>query len=171
MEDRGLYYSGGESCRSVMVLGRNRIEERDAIRDRMKYLVNVKKNLWMEPRFKWFGDIGEVRKSVSAGALRVYGYFPDGLPVFVFLLGVVKKTTKDHVGVDVARTRLKRLKNGRVIHMSLISRRGLLQRIRRGKQARAQLVASNLSEGIAFQIRATRDAQEMTQAELARSLG
>lgn len=88
------------------------IEERDAIRDRMKYLVNVKKSLWMEPRFKWFGDIGEVRKSVSAGALRVYGYFPDGLPVFVFLLGVVKKTTKDHVGVDVARTRLKRLKNG-----------------------------------------------------------
>ena len=40
------------------------IEERDAIRDRMKYLVNVKKNLWMEPRFKWFGDIGEVRKSL-----------------------------------------------------------------------------------------------------------
>jgi transcriptional regulator with XRE-family HTH domain len=55
--------------------------------------------------------------------------------------------------------------------MSLISRRGLLQRIRRGKQARAQLVASNLSEGIAFQIRATRDAQEMTQAELARESG
>jgi hypothetical protein len=30
----------------------------------------------------------------------------------VFLHGVVKKTTKDREGVDVARTRLKRLKNG-----------------------------------------------------------
>lgn len=88
------------------------IEERDAIRDRMGYLVYVKKNLWMEPRFKWFGDIGEVRKSVSTGALRVYGYFPDGPPVFVFLLGVVKKKTKDRDGVNSARTRLNRLKNG-----------------------------------------------------------
>ena len=66
----------------------------------------------MEPRFKWFGDIGEVRKNVSTGALRVYGYFPEDLSVFVFLLGVVKKTSKDREGVDAARTRLKRLKNG-----------------------------------------------------------
>jgi len=55
--------------------------------------------------------------------------------------------------------------------MSLNSRRGLLERIRRGRKTRAQLVASNLSEGIAFQIRATRDAQEMTQADLARESG
>ena len=33
------------------------------------------------------------------------------------------------------------------------------------------MVASNLSEGIAFQIRATRDKREMTQAELARESG
>ena len=88
------------------------IEERDAIRDRMRYLVYVKRHLWMEPRFKWFGDIGEVRKNVSTGALRVYGYFTEDLSVFVFLLGVVKKTSKDREGVDAARTRLKRLKNG-----------------------------------------------------------
>ena len=55
--------------------------------------------------------------------------------------------------------------------MSLISRKGLLQRIRRGRKTRAQLVASNLSEGIAFQIRATRDKRGMTQAELARESG
>lgn len=55
--------------------------------------------------------------------------------------------------------------------MSLISRNGLLQRIRRGKKARAQLVASNLSEGIAFQIRATRDKQNLSQMDLAREVG
>ena len=55
--------------------------------------------------------------------------------------------------------------------MSLISRNGLLQRIRQGKKVRAQLVASNLSEGIAFQIRATRDKQEKSQLDLAREAG
>lgn len=55
--------------------------------------------------------------------------------------------------------------------MSLISRRGLLQRIRRGRKTRAQLVASNLSEGIAFQIRATRDKCRMTQEDLALASG
>jgi len=55
--------------------------------------------------------------------------------------------------------------------MSLVSRKGILQRIRRGRKTRAQLVASNLSEGIAFQIRATRDKRGMTQAELARESG
>jgi transcriptional regulator with XRE-family HTH domain len=55
--------------------------------------------------------------------------------------------------------------------MSLISRKGLLRRIKRGRQARALLVSSNLSEGIAFQIRATRDKEEMTQADLAAASG
>jgi transcriptional regulator with XRE-family HTH domain len=55
--------------------------------------------------------------------------------------------------------------------MSLLSKAGLLSRIRRSKQARTKLVASNLDKGIAFQIRATRDAQGWTQADLARETG
>ena len=55
--------------------------------------------------------------------------------------------------------------------MSLISRNGLLQRIRRGKKTRTQLVESNLSEGIAFQIRATRNKQKKSQVDLAREVG
>lgn len=55
--------------------------------------------------------------------------------------------------------------------MALISKKGLLERIRRGRKAREQLVASNLSEGIAFQIRATRDSQNLTQSALAELVG
>ena len=51
--------------------------------------------------------------------------------------------------------------------MSLISKKSLIKRIRRSRQSRARLVASNLSEGIAYQIRATRDSQNLTQSELA----
>jgi phage-related protein len=87
------------------------IEERDALRDRMNHLTMVEKHLWKEPLFEWFGDIGEVKKRVSTGALRVYGYYPDDSNTFVFLLGVVKKRTKDREGMELARKRLKRLKN------------------------------------------------------------
>jgi len=55
--------------------------------------------------------------------------------------------------------------------MSLYSKKGLLERIRRGKKARAKLVSSNLDKGVAFQIRAIRDQQELTQANLAREVG
>jgi transcriptional regulator with XRE-family HTH domain len=55
--------------------------------------------------------------------------------------------------------------------MSLLSKAGLLRRIRRGKDARAKLVESNLDKGIAFQIRATRDKHEWSQADLARAIG
>ncbi len=55
--------------------------------------------------------------------------------------------------------------------MSLSSRKDLLERIKRGRTTRAKLVANNLSEGIAFQIRATRDAQGLSQGELAERLG
>jgi len=88
------------------------IEVRDALRDRMNYLTTVEKHLWKKPLFEWFGDIGEVKKRVSTGALRVYGYFPDDSNTFVFLHGVVKNKTKDHEGTDLAKMRLKRLKNG-----------------------------------------------------------
>jgi transcriptional regulator with XRE-family HTH domain len=52
--------------------------------------------------------------------------------------------------------------------MSLISKKSLLRTIRRGKQSRARLIDANLSEGIAFQIRATRDARGWSQGDLAR---
>jgi len=88
------------------------IDERDALRDRLRYLVNLEKSQWTEPHFKWFGDIGEIRKSVPRGALRVYGYFEENRRVFVLLHGVVKNKTKDTEGTDLARKRLKRLANG-----------------------------------------------------------
>jgi hypothetical protein len=89
------------------------IDERDDIRLRTSLLADLQKNLWKEPHFKSFGDIGEYRQSVQGGALRIYGYFPVERPtVFVFLLGTVKKSKKDAEGIDTARLRLKRLKQG-----------------------------------------------------------
>src|ERR1039458_6580238 len=84
------------------------VEGGDALRDRMNYPTNVGKNLWQPPYFDWFGDIGEVRKHISSGALRVYGFFSEEPHLFVFLHGVVKKKTKDREGIDLARLRLKR---------------------------------------------------------------
>src|ERR1700733_5485030 len=55
--------------------------------------------------------------------------------------------------------------------MALFSRRELLTRLQKGRHARAVMVAENLSEGIASQIKATRDAQGMTQAGLAEATG
>ena len=55
--------------------------------------------------------------------------------------------------------------------MSLLSRATLLNRVRRSKESRKRLVESNLSKGIAYQIKATRDAQKKTQADLARESG
>ncbi len=55
--------------------------------------------------------------------------------------------------------------------MSLYSKKGLTERIRRGKKSRADLVSSNVDKGIAFQIRATRDRRELTQAALATATG
>lgn len=86
-------------------------EGRNAIRTRMNYLVLLPRTLWEPPRFKWLGDIGEVRDSVTTGALRVYGFFPDDKR-FVFLLGNVKKKDKDQDALKNARKRMKRLLNG-----------------------------------------------------------
>jgi transcriptional regulator with XRE-family HTH domain len=55
--------------------------------------------------------------------------------------------------------------------MSLLSRANLLNRVRRSKESRKRLVDSNLSKGIAYQIKAMRDAQNITQADLARESG
>lgn len=55
--------------------------------------------------------------------------------------------------------------------MALLSKRNLIDRIRKGRDARRRLVASNLAKGVAFQIRNTRDARGMTQDELASLAG
>lgn len=55
--------------------------------------------------------------------------------------------------------------------MSLLSKAGLLSRIRRGRKDRARLVESNLDNGVAFQIRSTRENRAWTQGELARAAG
>lgn len=89
-------------------------EERGALRDRANYLANLKKTLWMEPYFKWFGKqgYGEIRKRVPRGALRVYGTFADDRGAFVFLFGHTKKATKEPEGMDAAEKRLKRYLKG-----------------------------------------------------------
>jgi transcriptional regulator with XRE-family HTH domain len=51
--------------------------------------------------------------------------------------------------------------------MPLNSRAELLERIERGPEARAKLVDSHVSKTLAFQLRALRDAEEWSQAELA----
>jgi hypothetical protein len=89
-------------------------DERDDIRTRIGYIENIERNLWKEPHFKSFGDIGEIRKKTPGGALRIYGYFPKERPhVFVFLYGDMKKSDKDKQGVETARLRLKKLQQGR----------------------------------------------------------
>ncbi|MFC5864266.1 helix-turn-helix domain-containing protein [Acidicapsa dinghuensis] len=55
--------------------------------------------------------------------------------------------------------------------MSLLSKRGLLKRIRRSKEARSRLVESNLAKRVAYQIRATREAQDLSQSALADAVG
>lgn len=88
------------------------IDERDAVRDRVNYLANLKKVNWQKPAFEWFGEYGEIRKNVPRGALRIYGVFADDRDAFIFLLGKVKNVKKDKQGIDTAEKRLKRLRNG-----------------------------------------------------------
>lgn len=52
--------------------------------------------------------------------------------------------------------------------MSLLSKRSLIDRVRRSKESRRRLVSSNIDKGIAFQIRATRMARKWSQSDLAR---
>ncbi len=55
--------------------------------------------------------------------------------------------------------------------MNLNSMRGLIQRLSRGRQSRARFVSSQLDKFIAFQIRALRDQEKMSQSDLAAALG
>lgn len=55
--------------------------------------------------------------------------------------------------------------------MSSLSKTSILARVRRSKESRQRLVASNLVKGLAFQLRATREIQGLTQQELAERAG
>jgi transcriptional regulator with XRE-family HTH domain len=50
----------------------------------------------------------------------------------------------------------------------LLSKRSLLRRLSLGPRARAKFVESHLNKGLAFQIRAMRDLEELSQEELSR---
>jgi len=50
---------------------------------------------------------------------------------------------------------------------NLTSRESLIDRLRRGRDARVRFVASHLSKGLAFQIRALRDRENWSQGQLA----
>src|SRR6266478_2400244 len=51
--------------------------------------------------------------------------------------------------------------------MNLNSRMGLIRRLRRGRDARAQFVSSHVDKTIAFQLRAIRNEQDLSQEQLA----
>ncbi len=53
----------------------------------------------------------------------------------------------------------------------LNSRNELINRLKRGRSSRDKLVSSHIDKGIAFQIRAIRDKQGTSQAELAEAIG
>src|ERR1035441_6732309 len=55
--------------------------------------------------------------------------------------------------------------------MALSSKKGLIERIRRGKESRSRLVSSNVDKGIAYQIVATRDDRGWNRSDLARESG
>lgn len=57
------------------------------------------------------------------------------------------------------------------VRTHLTSSMGLLKRLRRGKEARAAFVSSHLNKTIAFQLRAIRERQDLTQQQLAELTG
>src|SRR2546426_7339355 len=54
---------------------------------------------------------------------------------------------------------------------NLTSRDGLLRRLRKGPETRARFVESQLTKGLAFQLRALRDREGWSQVELAERVG
>jgi transcriptional regulator with XRE-family HTH domain len=54
---------------------------------------------------------------------------------------------------------------------NLSSRNGIIRRLRKGTEARARFVDSQLSKGLAFQLRSLRDQKQWSQIELANAVG
>ncbi len=96
-------------------------DERDSIRDRIRYLRILPKVSWMEPHFKNFGkDFGEIRDNSERGAIRIYGQFTS-TDRFLMLAGCIKKKNKDRDGLEKANLRLKEFnkKNGSAIEFDI----------------------------------------------------
>jgi hypothetical protein len=88
------------------------IEERDSIRDRINYLKDIERHLWIRPSFdKLEDDLSEIRIKTRAGPIRMYGYFPSGeRHCFVILLGLYKSADNDRKGKNIAKDRLRLLR-------------------------------------------------------------
>jgi transcriptional regulator with XRE-family HTH domain len=59
------------------------------------------------------------------------------------------------------------LSGGEPQSISLVSRNSLYKRLNRGPEARAQFVESHINKGLAYQLRAMREAREWSQEQLA----
>lgn len=88
------------------------VDERDLLRDRIRYLENLERHLWKLPCFGPAGEeLWEIRRDTANGWLRIYGFFhPDKRRCFVLLNGKDKNVRNDLKGKRVARERLKLLK-------------------------------------------------------------
>ncbi len=62
------------------------------------------------------------------------------------------------------------LKRGQQLFTSLNSKRGVLQRLRRGRRVRSKFVESHLSKALAFQIRSLREKESWSQQGLAEKI-
>jgi hypothetical protein len=86
-------------------------DDRDLIRYRINHLANIERHLWKEPGFKYLDkDLSEIRRQSSAGALRLYGNFPEDRHTFTLLHGVYKQASNDKIGKGIALARLKLLR-------------------------------------------------------------
>jgi hypothetical protein len=111
---RGYTTDAGNSLVQVWFHENLSIDDRDLIRDRIRYLKEVERHLWIRPRFdKLEDDLNEIRIKAPAGPIRIYGYFPPGeRHCFTLLHGLYKTVDNDRAGKRVARERLKLLKQG-----------------------------------------------------------
>jgi hypothetical protein len=112
---RGYTTDAGNSLVQEWFHGDLSVDDRDLIRDRINYLKNVERRLWIRPRFdKLEDDLNEIRIKTSAGPIRMYGYFPPGeRHRFVILHGLYKSADNDRRGKKTAKDRLKLLQQGK----------------------------------------------------------
>ena len=112
---RGYTTEAGNSLVREWFHGELGIDERDSIRDRINHLKYIERHLWIRPGFdKLEDDLSEIRIKTPAGPIRMYGYFPPGeRHCFVILLGLYKSADNDRKGKNVAKDRLKLLRQGK----------------------------------------------------------
>lgn len=92
------------------------VDDRDLLRDRIRYLQELERHLWKLPCFgSAGGELWEIRRNTATGWLRLYGVFHrHKRHCFILLNGNDKDVKNDQKGKATARERLKnlRLKRG-----------------------------------------------------------